>query len=210
MLSVGTKPILEHILVWLKSQGVEDVVVSTGYLGKLIQEYFGDGSEWEVEVSYAASPNPLGTAGQLKAAEPKIKGTFVCVYGDAILDFDLRKVIEFHRRNRADATMVLMQYSAEMKYGFIETDAKGRLTEWKEKPKISGLINVGCYVMERSFLKHIPGGRMFGMRETFDRAMSAGARVYAMKAKGEFLDIGDKRSYREANQRFMKKIGKVL
>ncbi len=201
---------MEHILGWLKTSGITEVVISTGYLGKMIHEYFGDGSEWGMKVIYAASKRPLGTAGQLKAAEGKVKGKFVCVYGDALLDFDLRRAISFHESKKAAATMVLMKHSAEMKYGFMETDEDGRLTAWKEKPKISGFINVGCYVMERSFLRYIPPGRMYGMKETFERAMADGARLYAVKVAGEFIDIGNRRAYKEANDLYIKKLGKVV
>ncbi|MDA4120795.1 MAG: nucleotidyltransferase family protein [Thaumarchaeota archaeon] len=210
MLPVGPKPILEHLLEWLKGNGVTDVVVSTGYLGKMVSEYFGDGSEFGVHLTYATSPHPLGTAGQLKAAEGKIRGRFVCLYGDALLDFDLAKAVEFHERKKASATMVLMKYSTELKYGFMDTDKDGRLTRWKEKPKISGWINVGCYVMEKSFLRHIPPGTMYGMRETFEKARANKERLFALKVKGEFIDIGDRRSYRDANELFMKKMGKVV
>ncbi|MDG6913161.1 MAG: nucleotidyltransferase family protein, partial [Nitrososphaerota archaeon] len=158
MLPVGPKPIMEHLLEWLNKWGIEDVVVSTGYLGKMLQEYFGSGADWGMKIAYATSARPLGTAGQLKAAESKIKGRFVCVYGDQLLDFDLAKALEFHQKKKAAATMVLMKYSTELKYGFMETDRDGRLTEWKEKPTISGYINVGCYVMERSFLRFISPG----------------------------------------------------
>jgi mannose-1-phosphate guanylyltransferase len=210
MLPVGPKPILEHILEWLKGSGITDVVVSTGYLGKMVSEYFGDGSEWGVKLSYATSQRPLGTAGQLKSAESRIRGRFVCLYGDALLDFDLAGAVKFHMKNRAAATMVLMKYSTEMKYGFVETDKAGRLTEWKEKPKITGYINVGCFVMEKGFLKYIPPGVMYGMRETWEKARAAGERLYAVKVQGGFTDIGDRRAYKDANELFMKKLGKVV
>lgn len=207
MLPVGPKPIMEHILEWLKGAGITDVVVSTGYLGKMLQEYFGDGSEWGVKIVYATSPHPLGTAGQLKAAEGKVKGRFVCVYGDALLDFDLKKALAFHAAKRADATMVLMKYSTEMKYGFMETDKAGKLLEWKEKPKISGYINVGCYVMEKSFLKYIPGGRVYEMNDAFKEAKADGAALYAIRVEGTFLDIGDRKSYKDANDLYTKNMG---
>ncbi len=210
MLTVGTEPILAHILEWLKARGITEVVVATGYLGKKIEEYFGNGGEWGVDISYAASRLPLGTAGQLKAAEGKIRGRFVCLYGDAMLDFDLREAIAFHDSKRADATMVLMKHSVEMKYGFMKTDKEGRLTEWREKPVISGYINVGCYVMEKSFLRYIPAGQVYGMKETFEDAKADGARIYAVKLPGEFIDIGDRRSYKEANDAYTKKLGKVV
>jgi len=210
MLPVGPKPILEHIIEWLKQNGITDVVISTGYLGKMIREYFGSGREWGVRIEYATSPHPLGTAGQLKAAESKIRGRFVCVYGDAILEMNLRKVIEFHASHKAVATMALMKYSTALKYGFMETDEDGRLTEWREKPTISGYINVGCFVMEKSFLRFIPAAEMYGMDKTFQEAMRKGAKVYGVRVEGQFTDIGDRRSYVEANDAFVKKMGKVL
>ena len=210
MLPVGPKPILEHIVEWLRSQGVGEIIVCTGYLGKMVREYFGDGSDLGVKIDYAAASKPLGIAGQLKSAESKIKGRFVCLYGDALLSFDLRKVVRFHEEHKADATMVLMKYSTEMKYGFMETDRDGRLTEWKEKPTITGYINVGCYVMEKRFLRHIPGARMYGMKEAFERARKANDRVFGARVEGEFVDIGDRKSYREANELFLKKMGKML
>ena len=209
MLPVGPKPILEHIVEWLKGSGVSDVVVCTGYLGKMISDYFGDGSQWGVRMTYATSLHPLGIAGQLKTAEPSVDGRFVCLYGDAILDFDLRKVVEFHESKKAMATMVLMNYGTELKYGFMKTDKNGRLLEWREKPKIAGFINVGCYVMEKGFFAYIPGGKSYGMKEAFERTKAAGERVYALKVKGEFVDIGDRRSYKAANELYTKKMGKV-
>lgn len=198
---------MEHLLEWLKRWGITDVVVSTGYLGKMLREYFGEGSEWGVNISYATSPHPLGTAGQLKAAEAEVKGRFVCLYGDQLLDFDLGKAMAFHEERKAVATMVLMKYQTELKYGFMETDREGRLTGWKEKPTISGFINVGCYVMEKRFLNYIRPGRAYEMNEAFNEAQSRGARIYAVKMEGTFLDIGDRKSYREANELYTKTLG---
>jgi mannose-1-phosphate guanylyltransferase len=200
MLPVGPKPIMEHLLEWLKRWGITDVVVSTGYLGKMLQEYFGTGAEWGMKITYATSPHPLGTAGQLKAAEAKIRGRFVCIYGDQLLDFDLPEAIDFHLRKKATATMVLMKYSTELKYGFMETDKEGRLTEWKEKPTITGYINVGCYVMEKSFLRYITAGRVYEMNDAFKEAKADGAKLFAVKVSGTFLDIGDRKSFKDANE----------
>jgi len=209
MLPVGPKPILEHILEWLKQSGIEDVTVSVGYLGKMIRDYFKTGSEWGMRINYVTSP-PLGTAGQLKAVEDRIKGTFVCLYGDALLEMDLTEVIDFHFRRRALATMTLMRYSTELKYGFMDTNKDGLLTAWREKPRVSGDINVGCFVMERRFLAYIPRSRMFGMDQAFEKAMDSGERVYGLRVQGRFTDIGDKKSYREANDLYLKRLGKVL
>lgn len=210
MLPVGPKPILEHIVEWLKKNGVKNVIISLGYLGRMIEEYFRDGSALGVRIDYARSNRPMGIAGQLKAAEPKIKGTFLCLYGDAILNFNLKKLIDFHKKKSATATIVLMKYETELKYGFMELDGEGRLKSWKEKPTVKGYINVGCYAMEKKFLEYIPSGKMYGMKEAFERAQRAGEPIYGLKVKGEFIDIGDRRSYRQANELYMKRLGKIL
>ena len=208
MLPVGPKPIMEHLLEWLKKWGIKDVVVSTGYLGKMIQEYFGDGSEWGMRVTYATSSHPLGTAGQLKAAESKLRGRFVCLYGDQLFDFDLGKALSFHEKKKAGATMVLMKYTTELKYGFMETDKNGILVEWKEKPTISGFINIGCYVMEKSFLKYLKSGRVYEMNDAFKEAKAEGARICAVKVGGTFMDIGDRKSFRDANDLYTRNMPK--
>jgi len=209
MLPVGPKPILEHILEWLKQNGITDVIVSVGYLGKMIQDHFRNGREWGMRIEYIAAP-PLGTAGQLKAAEGKIRGRFVCLYGDALLEMSLREVIDFHAKHKALATMALMKYSTELKYGFMDTDKQGLLTGWREKPTVSGYINVGCFVMEKRFLDYIPRGKMFGMDQAWGKAMNSGAKVYGVRVEGRFTDIGDRKAYREANDEYLKKMGKVL
>lgn len=209
MLPVGPRPILEHIILWLKKNGISEVVITTGYLGKTIQEYFEGGKDWGVKIQYATSPHPLGIAGQLKSAESKLRERFVCVYGDAILDMDLDKLIQFHSTHSALATIALMKYSTNLKYGFLETDEGGLITEWREKPAISGYINVGCYVMQKGFLRFIPPNQMYGMREAFEEAMKHG-KVYGLKMGGRFTDIGDTKSYREANDEFTKRMGRLL
>ena len=209
MLPVGPKPILEHIIDWLKASGITNIIITTGYLGKTIQEYFGTGKDWDVKIRYAASPHPLGIAGQLKSAESLVRGRFVCVYGDAILEMDLKKVMAFHEKHRPMATMTLMKYSTNLKYGFMETDKDGLLLEWREKPTITGYINVGCFIMEKEFLQFIPPGQMYGMKEAFEDAMKHG-KVYGVRAEGKFTDIGDTKSYREANDEFTKKMGRLL
>src|SRR5438128_12630107 len=105
MLRVGAKPILEHIIDWLRESGVQEVVISTGYLGRMVEEYFRDGSQLGAKIDYARANRPLGIAGQLKAAEGKIRGRFLCLYGDATLNLDLQNLLEYHSRTQALLTI---------------------------------------------------------------------------------------------------------
>lgn len=210
MLPVGHRPILEHIIEWLKANGIEEVVISTGYLGRSIEEHFKDGAEFGVRVDYARSNKPLGIAGQLRNAESKLGERFVCLYGDAILDFDLRGLIGFHLQKRATLTMALMAYKTQSKYGVIDLKETGEIAAWREKPIIENDINVGCYVMEKRYLDYIPpAGSTFGMREAFEEAMQKGEPLYGLKVEGTFRDIGDRAAYREADEHYSKLYGKV-
>ncbi len=209
MLAVGPKPILEHIVDWLKANGVNEVVIATGYLGRMIEQYFGDGRDFGVSIEYARSARPLGHAGQLKSAQNLLPETFVCLYGDAILDFDLKKLVEFHMNKKAFVTMALMRYETKMKYGVISTRPEGRILRWDEKPVIAKDINIGCYVIEKTFLDYIPEGQVYGMKEAFKSAMDDGKAVYALRVKGEFTDIGDIEAHKAADSAYVERYGKI-
>jgi mannose-1-phosphate guanylyltransferase len=209
MLPVGHRPILEHILEWLKGNGIRDVVLSTGYLGGTIEEHFKDGSDFGLRVEYARSNRPLGIAGQLRNAESKLGQRFVCLYGDAILDFDLRKLLSFHAEKSAMLTMALMEHRVPSKYGVIDLQRDGSIKQWREKPVFVSDINVGCYVMDKTFMRYIPAGSTYGMKEAFEAAMGNHEALYGLKVEGTFRDIGDRAAYREADDYYSKKYGEV-
>ena len=98
MLPLGKKPLLEHLIKWIKKNGVKDIVLCVSYLHETIEKYFGDGSKFGVKIEYAVSGKPLGDAGQLKTAQKFIDDTFVCVYGDSLFNFNLRKMITAHKK----------------------------------------------------------------------------------------------------------------
>ena len=152
MLPLGKKPLLEHLIMWIKKNGVKDIVLCVSYLHETIEKYFGDGSKFGVKIEYAISSKPLGDAGQLKTAQKLIDDTFVCVYGDSLFDFNLRKMIVEHKKKKSFATMSLCEHKTSIKYGVIDTKSNGKVLAWNEKPEIKSKINMGCYVMEYSML----------------------------------------------------------
>ena len=107
--------------------------------------------------------------------------------------------------------MGLMRYSQKLAYGLIESDSKGRVTAWNEKPEVGGLINVGCYVAEPTLFKYIPKGKMYGFDSVVRDMIKAGEMVSSYVIEGEeFIDIGNEQSYRRAYDSFLDKMGKVL
>jgi mannose-1-phosphate guanylyltransferase len=210
MLPLGNKPLLEYIIEWLKNAGgIDEIIICVSYLHRTIEDYFEDGARFGVEVEYARSERPLATAGQLKTAEKLLDDSFVCVYGDSIYEFNLRKMLKQHRDSKAFVSMALLQYATKLKYGFIDLNGQDRVTAWREKPEISGLINIGCYAMEPEFLKIIPKSGSFGMDDAVRTALEQKKTVKGFTIDTGFIDIGDKKSYLDANRQYASRLGKI-
>ena len=209
MLPLGEKPLLEHLIEWLKRNKVNDIVLCVSYLRKTIEDYFEDGARFGVKIEYAVADKPLATAGQLKTAESFVDDTFVCVYGDSIFNFDLKKMIAQHKAKKSFVTMSLYQYKTNLRYGVIETNKSGKVTAWNEKPEIQANINIGCYVMEPGIFPYIPQGKPYGMDDVIKKALSRKKYVGSFITKSGFIDIGDKMSYKKAYQEFRKKLGNI-
>lgn len=209
MLPLGEKPLLEHLIEWLRRNKVDEIVLCVSYLRKTIEDYFEDGARFGVKIEYAIADRPLATAGQLKTAEPLVNDTFVCVYGDSVFNFDLKKMIMQHKTKKSFITMSLHQYKTNLKYGVIETNKSGKVTAWNEKPEIKANINIGCYVMEPEIFSYIPQNKPYGMDDVIKKALAKKKDVGSFIIKNGFIDIGDKASYKKAYQEFREKLGKI-
>ena len=209
MLPLGEKPILEHLVDWAKKNGIKSVVLCVSYLRKTIEDYFEDGKRFGVNIEYAVSNKPLATAGQLKTAEKFIDSTFVCMYGDSIFDFNLRSMINQHQQKKSFVTMSLYEYKTNLPYGVIETTKTGKVIAWNEKPEIKANINMGCYVMEPGVMDLIPKNIPYGMDDVIKKAMTKKKLIGSIVSKKGFLDIGNKASYKKANQEYLQKLGNI-
>lgn len=212
MLPIGNKPLLEHILEWLKrNNGIDQIVICVSYLHRIIEDYFEDGGRFGMKIEYARSERPLATAGQLKSAEKMLHETFVCLYGDSIYDFNLEAMINEHKESKALVSMALLPYKTNLKYGFIEVHGKeDRITSWREKPEVRGLINIGCYVIEPAFLNIIPPLSAFGMDDAVKKALEQRSIIKGFRiGSSGFVDIGDKKSYLEVYKRYVRRLGKI-
>ena len=209
MLPLGEKPLLEHLIEWLRKNGITSIVLCVSYLKKTIEDYFEDGTRFGVDIEYAVASKPLATAGQLKTAEKFVDDTFVCVYGDSIFDFSLKNMISQHKKKRSFITMSLYEYKTKLNYGVIETTKNGKVSGWNEKPEIKANINIGCYVMEPQVFSLIPKNVPYGMDNVIKKAMSKKKSVNSFLTKKGFMDIGDKTSYKKAYQQFLEKLGNI-
>ncbi len=209
MLPLGEKPLLEHLIEWIRKNGIDSFVLCVSYLRRTIEDYFEDGSRFGVKIEYAIANRPLATAGQLKTAEEFIDDAFVCVYGDSIFEFNLKNIVDNHFRKKSFITMGLFEYKTKLQYGFIDMDKSNRVKAWREKPEVKGNINIGCYVMEPGVFKLIPSNRPYGMDNAIRSAIAKKYKVDGFVIKKGFIDIGDKVSYRRAYQHYLERLGQI-
>lgn len=209
MLPLGEKPLLEHLIDWNRKNGIKSIVLCVSYLRKTIEDYFENGKRFGIEIEYANANRPLATAGQLKTAEKFIDGTFVCMYGDSIFDFNLKKMITQHKQKKSFVTIGLFEFKTNLPYGVIETSKNGKVTSWNEKPEINANINMGCYVMDPGIFDFIPKNKPYGMDDLVRKIMTKNKPVQSFITKKGFIDIGDKTSYRKAYQQYLERLGKI-
>lgn len=205
MLPIVEQPMIERVLGHLHSHGIDDAVLSLGYLPTAFLRAYPDGVAAGVRLSYAVEPEPLDTAGAIRfaAAHASVDDTFVVVNGDVLTDMDLSAVIAFHRSHGAQGTVALHPVPDPSAFGVVPTDESGRVIAFVEKPPRdeapTNLINAGTYVLEPSFLERVPTGRRVSIeRETFPAMVEDGC-LYAIADEAYWLDTGTPQDYLAAH-----------
>ena len=205
MLPVANRPLMEHIIELLRKHGITDVVATVQFLSSVIRNYFGDGSDLGVSLSYATEDAPLGTAGSVLGAQDLLSGTFVVVSGDALTDIDLSDVIAFHRSKGAAATLVLKQMNDPLEFGIVMTDADGRIERFLEKPTwgqvFSDTINTGIYVLEPDIFDLIPPDQPYDFSsELFPMMLDKGLPLFGYVTDAYWTDVGTTDAYLQAQR----------
>ena len=199
---VGNKSFLDLVVRQLRSQDIRRLVMCTGYLAGQIEDEFGDGHEWGVEIHYSREPHPLGTAGAVKLAELCLPATldFLVMNGDSFLEIDFHQFIRFHREHGGLVSIAVRKVENAARYGTVQVDTSHRVIGFTEKIAIQGpgLVNGGVYVFNRAVLRHIPQGPASLERDIFPRLVGSG--VYAFEQHGMFIDIGTPEDYARAQR----------
>jgi len=223
MIPIINKPLMEFLVDVLRVHGFDEILVTTSYLSPSIENYFRDGSRFGVQIAYSfegyhanglAVPEGLGSAGGLKKVQDFsgfFDETFLVLCGDAIIDLDLTRALELHRRNGAMATIVLKDVPPEsvVKYGVVSTAADGRILQFQEKPSpgeaISTSANTGIYIFEPEVLNLIPPGQFFDIgRDLFPRMAEQHLPFYGITLPFSWLDIGSTADYWLATQMILR------
>jgi len=200
MVPVLNRPFLEHLVGYLKRHNIIDVILAVGKLPEQVESHFGDGSKFGVRIAYSTEDFPMGTAGAVKNAERLLDDSFLVFNGDIFTDIDLSEMIRLHRRSRAMATLALTPVDDPTIYGVVETDDRGRVKRFTEKPSwdkvTTNMINAGIYVLEPDVLNHItPGSFSMFERDVFPPLLESEHAIYSYSSQAYWIDIGAPEKY---------------
>ncbi|UCH33907.1 MAG: NDP-sugar synthase [Armatimonadota bacterium] len=205
MVPVLNRPFLEHMIEWLHSHGIRDIILTTCYLPDAIREHFKSGADHGVNIEYVIEERPLGTGGAIKNCEQLLDGTFYVFNGDILTGLDLRDMARKHERSGAKVSISLTYVEDPTPYGVIETDESGHILRFREKPKpheiTSHYINAGTYVFEPEALAEMPAEKRFSIeREFYPQALERGVPMFGYRDSSYWLDIGTAEKYVQAHR----------
>jgi mannose-1-phosphate guanylyltransferase len=192
------RPFIAFMLDWLCKHGIDDVIMSCGFLATSVRNVLGDGSAHGVRLRFVEEPDPRGTAGALKFAEPMLDERFLMLNGDVLTDLDLTKQIAQHEQSAAKATLALVPVADPSAYGLVHLNDDRSVRDFVEKPSPdaidTNLISAGAYVLEREILELVPPDRNVSIeREVWPRLIGDG--LYGFPAESYWLDIGTPERY---------------
>ena len=198
LMPVAGRPMLAHILEFLRSGGIDEVVINLHHLGHLIEAEIGDGRRFGLRVRYSWEPEILDTGGGIKRAQPLLADApFVVANGDSLLELPVRQVIEAHRARDGIATMVVRPASDAARWGVVELDASDRVRRIAGLPEgppppgpIRRFMFPGLHVFEpRVFAYMRPGTAFSVIRETYPAMLRAGEPVHGFVTAARWLTI---------------------
>lgn len=209
MVPILGKPVLEYLIEHLARHGVREIMINVAYHHWKIENYFGDGSRWGVEIGYSYEgvrdhgeivPKPLGSAGGMRHIQD-FSGFFdettLVICGDAIIDLDITAAIAEHKSKCAMASVVTLEVPRDQvkNYGIVVADASGKVQSFQEKPNpadaLSNLASTGIYLFEPAVLDLVPSGKEFDIgSQLFPMLVERGLPFYAQSRPFQWLDIG--------------------
>jgi mannose-1-phosphate guanylyltransferase len=202
VLPLAGRPFLSFMLDWARGHGVDEVILSCGFLSDAVRRVLGDIYDG-MRLRYVVEEEPLGTAGPVRLAYDQgvLEERLLVLNGDVLTDIDLTAELAQHERTGARATLALYEVDDTSSYGVVPTDEQGRVEAFLEKgdgEAPTNRINAGAYVIEREVVaERIPAGRPVSFeREVFPALVGGG--LYGYRAAGYWIDIGTPERYLEA------------
>lgn len=195
MLPVGDRPLLETVLSQVRAAGFSRVLMAVNFRAEVIEQHFGDGSRFGVDIEYLHEDRPLGSAGALRLAASELDSPFIVMNADLLTNVKLAALMRFHCEEGNVITVGVRQYALELPYGVIEMEGT-RLKNLREKPRLSFFVNAGIYAVEPTAYPLIATlAERFDMTDLVESALAADARVGGFPVREYWLDVGHLADY---------------
>jgi len=198
---VGGRPILELIIERLVSQGFQNFIISVNHLSEMIQDYFGDGSRWNVSIKYITEKKRLGTAGSLSLIEDLPNLPILVMNCDILTTTLFQDMIAFHEEKKASMSMGMQEYYHQVPYGVIKVEGT-ILKNIIEKPESKQFVNAGIYVISSNILKYIPKDKFFDMTEFVEILLKENESIHCHSLKKYWIDVGNRNDLERARSEF--------
>lgn len=206
LVPLGDKSIVEQIIDSFVKRGAEKFYMLINYKAAMIENYFADLKNKKFSAEFVREKKPMGTAGSLHLMKGKIKETFFVSNCDILIDQDYYKVLEYHRQNRNELTIIGALKHLNIPYGTLEVIKGGLLKELREKPDITFMVNTGMYILEPHLLKEIPKNKFFHITDLISNIKKRKGRVGVFPvSEMSWLDIGDWNEFKRTQEIFSKK-----
>jgi mannose-1-phosphate guanylyltransferase len=219
MVPVGPRRCIDYVIRSLTSAGIDEVIVTTGYLSDRVIRGIASGASHGASVVYSFEDEPLGTAGGVKHVGPFLgKETFVVASGDVLADVNIRRLIERHAQNKARggaATLALTKVEDPTQYGIVGLSKEGRIERFKEKPRkekvFSNLVNAGIYIVEPEVLDEIPANQPYDFsKDLWPDMLERDVPIFGEPIEGFWMDVGRPEDLLEANLIVIRREGHKL
>jgi dTDP-glucose pyrophosphorylase len=203
LLKVGDKPILETTIEKMKKHGFRKFFLSVNYKAEMIEEYFGDGSKWSVEIQYLYETKRLGTAGALSLLPSVPSKPILVMNGDLLTNVNYDFLLDYHMKQESSATMCVREYTYQVPYGVVKLDMD-KLKGIEEKPVHRSFVSAGIYVLDQNELRKIPKDEFYDMPTLFENLVDSGQTSSVFPLREYWCDIGRIDDYRKANADYEK------
>jgi len=197
LLPFKDRPILEHILLYLKKYGITDIIITVSHLGYQIKNYFGDGRDLGLKIEYFEEKEPLGTAGCLLPFRSKLTETFLVIGGDNLTTLNLGEFIKFHREKRGIATVAIFEFEEKTKWGIYEMNGDSLVSRFLEKPSFRHNAGTMIFCMEPGIFRFIPEkkGIVNITDHVIPKLLEAKQKIFGFRFSDFWLDIGSMDDY---------------
>ena len=201
MLKVGNKPILQTIVEKFAEYGYVNIVMCVNYKSHIIEDFFGDGSDFGVNIEYILEEQRMGTAGALSLLKSKPTEPFFVMNGDLLTNVNFEHLNDYHMANNAISTMCVREYDFQVPYGVVNLD-NGKIISIEEKPVHKFFVSAGIYMLSPEVLDFIPENEFYDMPTLFEKLISENENAVSFPLREYWLDIGRIEEFEKANNEY--------